>query len=70
MSDPRRQIIAIGGGGLSTEPENAALDRYVLAQARRSNPAVCFLATAKRRRRCAHRTILCSVHEISPPAKP
>ena len=46
MSDPRRQIIAIGGGGFSTEPENAALDRYVLAQARRSNPAVCFLATA------------------------
>lgn len=46
MSERRRQIIAIGGGGFSTEPENAALDRYVLAQARRSNPAVCFLATA------------------------
>jgi dipeptidase E len=46
MNNRRRQIIAIGGGGFSTEPENAALDRYVLAQARRSNPAVCFLATA------------------------
>jgi dipeptidase E len=46
MSERRRQIVAIGGGGFSTESENAALDRYVLAQARRSNPAVCFLATA------------------------
>src|SRR5262249_22274856 len=46
MSGPRPQIIAIGGGGFSTEPEHAALDRYVLAQARRSNPAVCLLATA------------------------
>jgi dipeptidase E len=46
MSARRRQIIAIGGGGFSIEPENAALDRYVLSQARRSNPAVCFLATA------------------------
>ncbi len=41
-----RQIIAIGGGGFSTEPENAALDQYVLSQARQANPAVCFLATA------------------------
>jgi dipeptidase E len=46
MSARRPQIIAIGGGGFSIEPENAALDRYVLSQARRSNPAVCFLATA------------------------
>jgi dipeptidase E len=46
MSARRRQIIAIGGGGFSIEPENAALDRYVLSQTRRSNPAVCFLATA------------------------
>jgi dipeptidase E len=46
MNNRRRQIIAIGGGGFSTEPENAALDRYALAQARQSNPAVCFLATA------------------------
>jgi peptidase E len=46
MGDRKRQIIAIGGGGFSTEPENAALDRYLLSQARQSNPAVCFLATA------------------------
>jgi dipeptidase E len=40
----RRQIIAIGGGGM--EPDNPALDRYVLAQARTRNPAICFLGTA------------------------
>lgn len=28
------------------EPENPTLDRYVLAQARKRNPSVCFLATA------------------------
>jgi dipeptidase E len=43
---PKRQIIAMGGGGFSMEPENSALDRYVLAQARRANPSVCFIATA------------------------
>jgi dipeptidase E len=37
-------IIAMGG--VPADPENALLDRYVLAQARRSNPAVCFIATA------------------------
>ena len=40
------QIIALGGGGFSVGPDNLLLDRYVLKQARRSNPAVCFLATA------------------------
>ena len=39
-----QQIIAIGG--VPADPENALLDRYVLAQARRPNPAVCFIATA------------------------
>ena len=42
----RRQIIAMGGGGFSMEPENLALDRYVLAQARTALPAVTFLPTA------------------------
>jgi peptidase E len=41
-----QQIIAMGGGGFSMEPDNLALDRYILAQARSSNPAVCFLPTA------------------------
>ena len=41
-----RQIVAMGGGGFSMEPENPLLDRYVLAQAGHDNPRVCFLATA------------------------
>jgi dipeptidase E len=41
----------MGGGGFSMEPQNLApqnlaLDRYILAQARRSNPSVCFIPTA------------------------
>jgi dipeptidase E len=44
--DIRRQIIALGGGGFSMEPENLALDRYILSQARVPEPAVAFLPTA------------------------
>lgn len=42
----RRQIIAMGGGGFSMEPDNPSLDRYVLAQTGKSRPRVCFLGTA------------------------
>jgi peptidase E len=42
----KRQIIAMGGGGFSMEPENLALDRYILAQARVLHPKVCFVPTA------------------------
>lgn len=45
MSVPR-QIIALGGGGFSMEPDNLTLDRYVLAQAHVENPAVAFIPTA------------------------
>jgi dipeptidase E len=41
-----KQIIAIGGGGFTTEPESSVLEQYALSQTRRSNPAVCFLPTA------------------------
>ncbi|MFT3893988.1 MAG: peptidase E [Anaerolineales bacterium] len=41
-----RQIIAMGGGGFSMEPENLALDRYVLEQTHKPNPKVCFIPTA------------------------
>jgi dipeptidase E len=41
-----RQIIAIGGGGFTVEPENPAPELYLLAQTRKRNPAVCFLSTA------------------------
>jgi peptidase E len=39
-------IIALGGGGFSMEPENLALDRYILRQTGKSRPKVCFLPTA------------------------
>jgi dipeptidase E len=37
------QIIAMGGGGFSMEPENPLLDQYVLEQSGKSNPAICFI---------------------------
>src|SRR5664279_3375677 len=36
----------MGGGGFSMEPDNLALDRYVIAQAGAERPKVCFLAQA------------------------
>ena len=36
----------MGGGGFTMEPENPALDEYVLEAARVETPAVGFLATA------------------------
>lgn len=44
--NPQRQIIALGGGGLATEPEDLSLERYILAQTHVSEPAVAFLPTA------------------------
>ena len=41
-----KQIIAMGGGGFSMEPDNLALDRYVLRQTQKPVPSVCFLPTA------------------------
>ena len=43
---PVPQIVAMGGGGFSMEPDNLALDRYVLGLADRPRPRVCFLPTA------------------------
>ena len=40
------QIIALGGGGFSMEPDNLLLDKYILAQTGKKRPAVCFLPTA------------------------
>lgn len=40
------EIIAMGGGGFSMEPDNPALDLYVLAQTGTSRPRVLFLPTA------------------------
>lgn len=41
-----RQIIALGGGGFSMEPENALLDTYILKQSGKENPKICFIPTA------------------------
>lgn len=41
-----RQIIALGGGGFSMEPDNPLLDLYILKQANKANPQICFIPTA------------------------
>jgi dipeptidase E len=41
-----KQIIALGGGGFSMEPENPLLDRYILNQSDKTNPKICFIPTA------------------------
>ena len=41
-----RQIIAMGGGGFSMEPDNLALDQYILKQTNKPCPKVCFVPTA------------------------
>src|SRR5262249_5952107 len=46
MAGPKRQLIALGGGGFLVEPDNPALDLYILSQARTARPAVSFLSTA------------------------
>jgi dipeptidase E len=40
------QIIALGGGGFSMEPDNPRLDSYVLEQSGAQRPRVCFVSTA------------------------
>src|SRR5579862_3655394 len=46
MGKIKPQIIAMGGGGFTADPGNPLLERYALSQTRKSNPSVCFLATA------------------------
>lgn len=46
VTESPRQLIALGGGGFSMEPENLTLDEYVLEAARVETPAVGFIATA------------------------
>jgi dipeptidase E len=47
MADtPRGEIIAIGGGGPTTQPYNSLLDDFVLSRARRTPARVCFVPTA------------------------
>ena len=42
----KRQIIALGGGGFSMEPDNPKLDDYILNQCHEALPKICFLGTA------------------------
>ena len=42
----RRQVIAMGGGGFSMEPDNPLLDQYIINQARKQCPSVCFFPHA------------------------
>ena len=46
MAKVKQQIIALGGGGFTAEPRNPPLERYILAQTGKTNPSVCFLASA------------------------
>lgn len=46
MTSRPPQIVALGGGGFSTEPGNALLDDFVLGLAGVDRPRVCFLPTA------------------------
>ena len=41
-----KQIIAMGGGGFSMEPENLALDQYILTATGAARPKICFVSTA------------------------
>jgi len=42
----RPTIVAMGGGGVSMEPDNPILDDFILSLAGRPRPRVCFLPTA------------------------
>lgn len=42
----KQQIVAAGGGGFRMEPDNLALERYILAQSGKELPKVCFIPTA------------------------
>lgn len=41
-----KQIVAMGGGGFSMEPENPLLDRYILGLSKKEIPKICFIPTA------------------------
>lgn len=42
----KKQIITLGGGGFSDDPDNPMLDLYILAQSDKQKPKICFLPTA------------------------
>ncbi|MBD2257232.1 peptidase E [Pseudanabaena sp. FACHB-2040] len=46
MSEIKRQIVAIGGGGFSKEPDNPLIEQYILNLAAKDKPRVCLVPTA------------------------
>lgn len=46
MNSTEGNIVALGGGGFSMEPENSVLDDFVLGLSRRQPARVCFVPTA------------------------
>ena len=44
---PRRDIIAIGGGGFLAQPRNLALEKYILDQTGKRRPKVLMIPTAR-----------------------
>ena len=46
MEATERQVVALGGGGFSMEPDNPLLDEFVLSLVPKKTPKICFLPTA------------------------
>ena len=42
----KKQILAMGGGGFSMEPDNLKLDKYLLSLSSKDKPKICFIGTA------------------------
>ena len=41
-----KQIVVMGGGSFSVEPEESLLDAYVLGLSAKPRPKICFVPTA------------------------
>jgi dipeptidase E len=41
-----RRIVAVGGGGFGSDPDNPKLDDYLLSQVDSDSPRICFIPTA------------------------
>ncbi|HEY9879559.1 MAG TPA: peptidase E [Leptolyngbyaceae cyanobacterium] len=46
MPEIKRQIVAIGGGGFSKEPNNPLVEQYILGLAAKEKPRICLVPTA------------------------
>jgi peptidase E len=55
-----RHIVAIGGAGFNSEPENLGLDKYILGLTKKESPSACFIPTAS----ADNQSYIDSFHEI------